>query len=220
MHFIIKIIICFKKIYLRNKLHILQNNLHKIASIGTGFILDLDTDIKNESGEKWRIQIGSNSRILGAVTCKSSGQISIGNYTNIEENVSIQCLTNIKIGSFCGIAEGTLIADNNNHPTEVTARIEHRIRVSTGGLGYLGLGNGWEMSDTAPVVIGDAVWICGNSTILKGVTIGDGAIVARGSVVTKDVEPYTVVAGNPAKKVKELLQPQESISKIAQRLLA
>ncbi|MNW06569.1 putative acetyltransferase [compost metagenome] len=55
---------------------------------------------------------------------------------------------------------------------------------------------------TKPIVIGDEVWIGCKSIILKGVTIGNGAVVAAGSVVTKDVEPYTLVAGIPAKVIK------------------
>lgn len=57
----------------------------------------------------------------------------------------------------------------------------------------------------APVVICDYVWVGGNSTILQGVTIGEGAIVAAGSVVTKHVAPYTIVAGNPARFIKPRL---------------
>lgn len=53
-----------------------------------------------------------------------------------------------------------------------------------------------------PITIGNDVWIGACSIILKGVTIGDGAVVAAGSVVTKDVEPYTIVGGNPAKFIK------------------
>ncbi len=52
--------------------------------------------------------------------------------------------------------------------------------------------------------IGNDVWVGGNATILPGVTIGDGAVVGAGSVVTKDVAPRTVVAGNPARKIKEI----------------
>jgi maltose O-acetyltransferase len=54
------------------------------------------------------------------------------------------------------------------------------------------------------VRIGDDVWIGGHATILPGVTIGDGAVVAAGAVVTKDVPPYTVVAGVPARVVKKI----------------
>ncbi len=60
------------------------------------------------------------------------------------------------------------------------------------------------LDDTAAdIVVKDHVWICGNSTVLQGVTIGEGAVVAAGAVVTKDVEPYTIVGGIPAVKIKD-----------------
>lgn len=55
---------------------------------------------------------------------------------------------------------------------------------------------------TAPITIGSNCWICARAIVLPGVTIGDGAVVAAGAVVTKDVEPWTVVGGNPAKFLK------------------
>ncbi|MBO7744922.1 hypothetical protein I8J29_12005 [Paenibacillus sp. MWE-103] len=59
------------------------------------------------------------------------------------------------------------------------------------------------MSETKPTVIGDRVWIGSKATILKGVTIGEGAVVAAGSLVSKDVAPYALVAGVPAKPIRE-----------------
>lgn len=58
-------------------------------------------------------------------------------------------------------------------------------------------------ADGAPVAIEDYAWICSRAIILPGVRIGKGAVVASGAVVTKDVEPYTVVGGVPAKKIAE-----------------
>ena len=55
----------------------------------------------------------------------------------------------------------------------------------------------------APVVIGDYVWLCANVLVLPGVTIGTGAVVLAGSVVTKSVEPYSVVGGNPAQFLRQ-----------------
>lgn len=60
-----------------------------------------------------------------------------------------------------------------------------------------------------PVRIGSDCWVGGNATILQGVTIGAGVTVAAGSVVTKDVEPYCVVAGNPAKVIRRLVRPSQ-----------
>lgn len=60
----------------------------------------------------------------------------------------------------------------------------------------------------APIVIGDRVWIGSNATVLPGVTIGDGAIVAAGAVVTKDVAPNTVVAGVPARLLRPLTEEE------------
>ena len=62
----------------------------------------------------------------------------------------------------------------------------------------------WEQSDTGPIVIGDDVWIGMRVMIFKGVSIGNGAVVAAGSVVTKDVPPMSVVAGNPSQVVKSI----------------
>ena len=61
-----------------------------------------------------------------------------------------------------------------------------------------------QLADTgAPIVVKPNVWIGGGSVIIQGVTIGEGAIVAGGSLVSKSVEPYTIVGGNPAKKIKD-----------------
>jgi acetyltransferase-like isoleucine patch superfamily enzyme len=81
------------------------------------------------------------------------------------------------------------------------------MRVAPGGDGSPGLGNGWELSETAPTIIEDVVWIGSNVLILKGVIVGEGAVVAKNSVVTKSVPPYTIVAGNPARIVKEIQRP-------------
>nr|WP_306798988.1 DapH/DapD/GlmU-related protein [Clostridium perfringens] len=66
--------------------------------------------------------------------------------------------------------------------------------------------NNWEWTNSinSPIIIEDNVWIGEFVRIMKGVTIGEGSIVGANAVVTKDVQPYTVVAGNPARIVKSL----------------
>ncbi len=138
----------------------------------------------------------------------------------LQDRAGLYCLEGITIGNYTGIVAGTTIVDNNMHQIGVEDRIRHRILASPIGKGYPGLGNGWELSVSSPVVIGDCVWIGADCTILKGVTINDGSIVARGSIVTKDVPAYTIVAGNPAKIIKSLDKPKGPLEDIARRILA
>lgn len=70
---------------------------------------------------------------------------------------------------------------------------------------------------TKPVTIGSDVWVAGGVIILPGVTIGDGCTVGAGSVVTRDVEPYTVVAGNPAKVIKRLPRKEPASAQSSQQ---
>lgn len=194
-------------------------NFKSIATMGENFFTDLCAVIRNESNDPKRVTFGRDCRMLGRVFCNKSGSVEVGNFTTIAPNTSLFAANSICIGSFCSVAEGSVIVDNNNHPTEISERIKHRVRVAPSGPGYPNGGFGWEFSASSPVVIGDGVWVGANSTILKGVTIGEGAIVARSSVVTKDVEPYSIVAGNPAKIVKKLHDPGVPVTELADKML-
>lgn len=96
------------------------------------------------------------------------------------------------------ISNNVTIYDNNNHPISPIKRIE----MCKSGF-YSELWN-WKYADSAPIKIEDNVWIGEKSTILKGVTIGKGAVIGCNSVVTKDVPPYSVACGNPAVVVKKI----------------
>lgn len=98
----------------------------------------------------------------------------------INENVQITCASRVIIGKGCTIARDVIIRDFDAHTIERP---------------------GFEIKK--PINIGNYVWIGNRAMILKGVTIGDGAIIAAGSIVTKNVPPNSVVAGIPAKVVKE-----------------
>lgn len=206
-------------IYREKQLRQLHLELDRLAILGAFFECDRGAYIKNELGVPEKIVVGHHCRLYGGLVCKATGKIEIGDYSTIQNGVSIQCLQRITIGSFTGIASGVLITDNNTHQTGVEEWIRHRIRTAPGGLGYPGLGNGWELSESQPVVIGDGVWVGSNCTILKGVEVGDGAIIARGSIVTKNVPAFTIVAGNPAKIVKELPHPEKNVKEIAVSIL-
>jgi len=185
----------------------LQKEFHNNATLGEMTEVGSKAFIRNESKDKSRINVGHHSRIDGYIYCKSSGKIEIGNYSTIQDEVQLQCLEHIKIGHYSVVAGGSVIMDNNNHRIEPEERVKHRIRAAPGGSGYPGLGDGYELSDSAPIIIEDVVWIGARCVILKGVTVGEGALVARNAVVTKDVPPYTIVAGNPARVVKQIEKP-------------
>ncbi|MFF2591018.1 Vat family streptogramin A O-acetyltransferase [Peribacillus butanolivorans] len=104
------------------------------------------------------------------------------------------------IGKFCAIAPGvTFIMNGANHRMDGFSTYPFNI-----------FGQGWEKYtptlDQLPfkgdTIIGNDVWIGMDTVIMPGINIGDGAIIAAKSVITKDVEPYTIVGGNPAKKIK------------------
>ena len=111
----------------------------------------------------------------------SNATLRIGN-TFINREVKIICNKSITIGDGCIVAMGTVIRDNDGG--------NHKI-----------LAEGYE--NAKPVTIGNHVWLGENVMVLKGVTIGEGAIVAASSLVTKDVPAHTLVAGSPAKVIRE-----------------
>ena len=118
----------------------------------------------------------------------------------------------IQIDDDVTIAWGVWIYDHNSHSLDWKERVNDTARIREdikAGRGFIDSKN-WSVVDTKPIHICDKVWIGFNAIILKGVTIGEGAIVGAGAVVTKDVPPYTVVAGNPARVVKKL-QPEEKV---------
>lgn len=148
--------------------------------------------------------------------------IIVGDYTyyddfenveNFEKNVKYHfdfVGDQLIIGKFCMIASDvTFIMNGANHLTE-----------SISAYPFAVFGNGWEKSMDGKeypikgnIVIGNDVWIGYNATIMAGVTIGDGAIIAANATVVKDVAPYSIVGGNPAREIKQRFT-QEKIDQL------
>jgi len=122
--------------------------------------------------------------------------IEIGDYCNLA-NASLVCAERISIGAHVVIAGGVTIADSNFHPIEVGDRIADTIALSPRG------DRSRPRIASAPVVIGDGVWIGWNATVLRGVQVGAGAVIEPGAVVTRNVPPGAIVSGNPARVVGE-----------------
>lgn len=102
----------------------------------------------------------------------------------------------VTIGRYCSIAAGVGIMPGGNHRTDWVSTYPFRLR-----FGLEGALTDGHPATKGDVVIGNDVWIGNDALILSGVTIGDGAVVAAKTVVTKDVPPYAIVAGNPGRVV-------------------
>lgn len=137
-------------------------------------------------------------------------QIIVGDYTyyddpediyNFEKNVLYLfdfMNDQLIIGKFCQIATGVrFIMNGSNHAMNGVSTYPFKVfgkSWSHGAMDVISKGN---------TVIGNDVWIGNNVTIMQGITVGDGAIIGTNSLVTKDVEPYAIVGGNPAKLIRK-----------------
>jgi acetyltransferase-like isoleucine patch superfamily enzyme len=128
-----------------------------------------------------------------------NGTCTVGDFTLLNGAI-IMAEERIEIGSYCLISWNVGIADSDFHPLEPAQRLIDAHALAP----YFKDRPPRPPLRTAPVIIADNVWIGMNATILKGVSIGENSVVAAGSVVSKSIPPNTVVAGNPAIKVKEL----------------
>jgi len=157
-----------------------------------------NTKIFNHPHNPSSIKIGDGVFIDATLEVYEYGKLFIDDYTFIG-NSRIFCANQVFIGKGCWIADHVFIMDSNLHPISAKKRFEDAVNFSKGIFPdvYRGIPN-------APVIIENSVWIGVNSIILKGVTIGEGAIVGAGSVVTKDVPAWTIVGGNPAKIIREI----------------
>lgn len=145
------------------------------------------------------ISIGNNSYIGKLVTLTAwtqyenqtfSPNISMGDNSCIGDFSHVTCISEIRIGNNVLMGKNILITDNSHGLSNL-----NEIAIAP---------NKRPLYSKGPVIVEDNVWIGEKSTILPGVIIGFGSIIAANSVVTKDVPPYSVVAGNPAKVIKRI----------------
>ncbi len=159
-------------------------------------LLNSSADTGNRTGRSSIIRVDNNGKLIvnkrfnmyyGAdIVIFSGGELTLnGGFFN--SDVTIRCKNQIKIGSGAAISHGVLIQDYDGHDLYFTSND----------------GKIYSPDNSAPITIGEHVLIFANSTILKGVNIGDGAIIAGGSIVTHDVPAHTLVAGAPAKIIRE-----------------
>lgn len=148
------------------------------------------------------VRIGEQSVIECKIMSDRAGvDIRIGDRTFIGKSLLVAA-ERIVIGNDILISWGVTIVDHDSHNPDFELRKNDVVEWGQGK-------KNWDHVTIKPVTICDKVWIGFGASILKGITVGEGAIVAANSVVTKDVEPWTVVAGNPARMVRQLKRPGE-----------
>jgi acetyltransferase-like isoleucine patch superfamily enzyme len=143
------------------------------------------------------LSIGDDSQVAASLrTDRSPAAIEIGSRTSIGGSL-IVAAEKVTIGDDVLISWDVTIVDHDSHNLDFALRKDDPVLWHAGK-------KDWTHVTIAPVTICDKVWIGLGVTILKGVTIGEGAVVAARSVVTKSVPPWTLVAGNPARPLKQL----------------
>ena len=135
------------------------------------------------------IRIGSHVRLWATPTpielsTLPGAELHIGDGTSINRGACLCARDAIHIGRDCGIGNDVLVLDSDFHE--------------------IGHHHGLRSDIPSPVTIGDRVWLASRSVVLKGVTIGDGAVVCAGAVVATSVAPYTMVGGSPARPIRRL----------------
>ncbi|GAC1486941.1 MAG: acyltransferase [Flavisolibacter sp.] len=183
-----------------------KENLRKVSSlveVGKNSKIDYaNIHIRNPIN-KIQLIIGEDCNVEGKIVIENeNGFVQIGNRTHIGGS-TIVSINHISIGDDVMIAWGVTITDNDFHSLKSNERISDVMDWAKGiKEGKIGKFKNWEAVESFPVIIKEKAWIGLNSIILKGVTIGVGAIVAAGSVVTRNVPDFTIVGGNPARFIK------------------
>jgi galactoside O-acetyltransferase len=136
-----------------------------------------------------KIVIGNSVRIDDFARIEGGMRLEIGNHVHIASFASVLAGGEAILGDFCGLAQGSRIITGFGHP------FEHEI-------GSLPDGDPFKRR-RCKVVIGKMAFVAANAVVLPGITVGEGGVVAAGSVATQDIPPWHIVAGVPAKVIRK-----------------
>lgn len=163
-----------------------ETSIRRRLSTGVGALLAHCDGVLNRARARHQLSrcaaVGENVRLRMPVVIYHPENLRFGSMIDIGENVILRAGGGLTIGSRVLVAAGAAIV-TVGHPIELPR---------------------WSKNTMAPIHIGDNVWIGVNAVILPGVTVGNGAVVAAGAVVTEDVAPFTVVGGVPARVISTI----------------
>lgn len=178
----------------------------RFGKMGKGVQIDSGIIIR---GNPKKIEIGDYSYIDTNVQLEVYSPIKIGKYVHITSNVHIQSGDEVIIGDFACVASGTKIyASSNTYKTPNGRENDILLSMSSSAPTEL------QYVKRSPVIIEEYAFVGLNCVVLPGVRIGRGAIIGAGSVVTKDISPYTIAVGIPARPVKKRVIPESGLSDV------
>ena len=164
-------------------------------------------DLPNKMEHRRYVKIGAKGLINANFIFETEqGEVVIGNNVHLG-GVTFISRSKIEIHNDVTMAWGITIYDHNSHSIYWENRKNDNHQCYNDYVNFNGnniVNKDWSHVVSKPIIIHSKVWVGFNVIILKGVTIGEGAVIAAGSIVTKDVPAWTVVAGNPAKVVKKI----------------
>jgi len=165
-------------------------------TVGVNTKLEGNIDIRKKGGT---VKIGNESSVAGLIATETEvSRVSIGNKVFIGGSTIIDCVCEITIEDHVLISYQCIIQDSDNHSTRFSLRKNDVTDWMNGQY------HNWDVTPQKPIKIEKGAWIGARAIILKGVTLGEGSVIGAGSVVTKSVPPWTIVAGNPARIIREI----------------
>jgi acetyltransferase-like isoleucine patch superfamily enzyme len=145
------------------------------------------------------VEIGEDSYIQGTIVLHTpNSKVKIGNRVFIGPNTTLFCFDEIVIDDDVMISWGCTLIDTNAHSLKSSER-QADVLDWMKGFQY----KNWNVVESKPIYIKERCWVGFNSIIMKGVRLGEGSVVAAGSVVTKGTEPFDIIGGNPAAFIKK-----------------
>ena len=191
--------VCGTHLELRGKRRFLA--VHKTTRLGR----DFKVDFLATPEERTYIRIGARGQVNARIVFESRrGLVEIGERAYIGGSTII-CREGVTIGNDVTMAWGISLYDHNSQSLDWRRRAEMvKHFYEAHGTAACFDQIDWTDVKSGPIVIEDKAWIGFDAVILKGVRVGEGAVIGARSVVTRDVEPYTIVAGNPAKMIRRI----------------